>query len=446
MFLNHLKGMILLMRTLILFVLITSLPVLAVSPTWTYEDCMAQAKKASLKLQSAKLNEESADVSLKKAKSSRYPNLSANINNSLFDNPFLSASQDHYRLSLGLSSSMNLWDGGATNLTIDSYSLKKQSVYFENEQIWIDIQESVSEAFISLLAAQENILVTKSALTLAEEDLKRTQYLFDAGSATQKDLVLAKSEVTQKKVSSLLAEQSLENQKTVLRQLLEIPRADSFEIKTPEWDVSSPLDQSPLISLEDLLKEVRRNNPGLMADSIDVLVSEKEKVIASKTSSINVSLGASASTGLTAWESKDYGNQLKNGYSHSISLGVNIPIIDNGVEKANVLQAQIGVTQAQLNRREAEKNLENIIETLYLNAKSADLQWEAALLQKEAEEEAYRVIEEQRLLGLVSYTDFLEQKNKLESALITLNSAKYKSLLMRIQIDIYLSVSYQQSK
>lgn len=437
MYLNHLKNMILLTRTIIFLFLLGSLSVFASSTAWTLEECINQAKKASLKLQSSKLNEESASISLRKAKNSRYPDLSASVNNSLYDSPFQSGAQDHYRLSLGISSSMNLWDGGATNLNIQSYSLKKQGASLETEQIWQNIQESVLNAYVSLLAAQENILVAESSLLLAEEELKRIQYLYDVGSVTQKDLVLAKSEFAQKKVSVLLAEQTLENQKTLLRQLLEIPREDVFEIKAPEWNLTSPSELPPLKSLEELLGEVRQKNPGLQADSISVLVSEKEKLIASKTSSINVSLGASASTSLTAWETDDYGNQLKNRYLHSISLGIAIPIIDNGVEDANVLQAQIGVTQARLNKKETEKNLENVIETLYLNAKSADLQWEAALLQKEAEEEAYRVVEEQRLLGLISYTDFLEQKNKLESALLSINSAKYNSLLMRKRIDIY---------
>ena len=228
-----------------------------------------------------------------------------------------------------------------------------------------------------MLAAQENIQVAELSLLLAEEELKRIQYLYDV-RRDSKDLVLAKSDLSQKKVSVLLAEQTLDNQKTLLRQLLEIPRDDLFEIKAPEWDVASPSELPPLQSLEELYGEIRKKNPGLQADSINVLVSEKEKLIASKTSSINVSLGASASTGLTAWESNAYGSQMKNGYTHSISLGVNIPIIDNGVETTNVLQAQVGVTQAQLNKRETEKNLENVIETLYLNAKSADLHGSSA--------------------------------------------------------------------
>ena len=107
MYLNHLKNMILLTRTIIFLFLLGSLSVFASSTAWTLEDCINQAKKASLKLQSSKLNEESASISLRKAKNSRYPDLSASVNNSLYDSPFQSGAQDHYRLSLGISSSMN---------------------------------------------------------------------------------------------------------------------------------------------------------------------------------------------------------------------------------------------------------------------------------------------------------------------------------------------------
>ncbi len=84
---------------------------------------------------------------------------------------------------------------------------------------------------------------------------------------------------------------------------------------------------------------------------------------------------------------------------HSISLGVNIPIIDNGVETTNVLQAQVGVTQAQLNKRRNGKNLENVIETLYMNAKVSGSSMGSSASLKRAEEEAYRVVEEQKIIG-----------------------------------------------
>lgn len=68
---------------------------------------------------------------------------------------------------------------------------------------------------------------------------------------------------------------------------------------------------------------------------------------------------------------------------------------------------------------------------------SADMQWKAAQLQLEAETEATAVAEEQRNAGAITYTDYLTQKNNLESAKVTLTSAKYTSLLARMLLDLY---------
>jgi outer membrane protein len=168
-----------------------------------------------------------------------------------------------------------------------------------------------------------------------------------------------------------------------------------------------------------------------------VQVAKKNTEIAGKGKSIKVSLGANASTGLQAWESDKYGRQLKDGYSHSVSLNISIPIIDGGATENKVLQAQINETQSMVSLQEQAKSLETAIEKLYLNALSADMQWKAAILQVEAETEALHVAEEQRNAGALTYTDYLSQKNSLESAQVTLTNAKYTSLLARNLLDLY---------
>lgn len=178
-------------------------------------------------------------------------------------------------------------------------------------------------------------------------------------------------------------------------------------------------------------------NPGLKADSISIRAAKKNTELAGKNNSITVTLGASANSGFSAWESDRYGRQLKNGYQHSISLGINIPIIDRGATENKVLSAQVNEAETQLALKEADKTLENNLEKLYLNALSADMQWKAAVLQVEAEQEALQVAEEQRNAGAITYTDFLTQKNNLEKAQVTLTNAKYTSLLARKLIDLY---------
>ena len=166
-------------------------------------------------------------------------------------------------------------------------------------------------------------------------------------------------------------------------------------------------------------------------------IAKKNTEVAGKGSSITVTLGANSSTGLQAWELGAYGDQLKYGWQNSVSLGINIPIYDGGSTSNKVLLAQVSESEAGLSMQETAKNLENNIEKLYLNAVSADMQWKAAILQVEAENEALLVAEEQRNAGALTYTDYLTQKNNLEKAQVTLVNAKYTSLLARKVLDLY---------
>ena len=403
---------------------------------WTLEACLKQAKQKSLQLESAKLREQQADINIKQAKSNRYPNLNASIQNTLFDHPFVD-NEDHYRLSLGLSSSYTLWDGGSTGKTIEANQLTKQAAELETKQTERSVQENVLNAYMSLLAASENLRTANASVELAQAEFEHYSKLFEAGSITKKDLTQSQSNVLQKQAAQLTAQLNVSTSKTTLRQLLELPESDDFSVEAPETSVASPDSLEPIPTLNELQKTVKEAHPGLKSDSVSVRAAQKNTEVAGTGSSITVTLGANSSTGLQAWESGAYGNQLKYGWQNSISLGINIPIIDGGATNNKVLLAQVNETATQVSMQETAKALENNIEKLYLNAQSADMQWKAAILQVEAEQEALLVAEEQRNAGALTYTDFLSQKNALESAQVSLINAKYTSLLARKLLDLY---------
>ena len=404
--------------------------------TWTLEDCLKQAKKASLSLNSAKLREQSAEISVKQAKSSGGPTVSASIQNTLFDHPFID-NEDHYRLTLGISGSYVLWDGGTRSLNTEASILNKEATQQATLQTERNVQENVLNAYMSLLAAQENLHTADAAVELSQAELEYYGKLYEAGSITKKDLTQSQSNVLQKQVSQLSAQLSVNNAKTTLRQLLELGADQDIQVSAPEETISSPDSLEPLPTLEQLMKDAERANPGLKSDSISVRAAQKNTQVAGKGKSISVTLGASSSTGLQAWQSDAYGDQLKDGWQNSITLGITIPIIDGGTTANKVLQAQVSENQSQLALKETAKALENSIEKLYLNAMSADMQWKAAILQVEAETEALTVAEEQRNAGALTYTDFLTQKNNLEKAQVTLTNAKYTCLLSRKLLDLY---------
>ncbi len=434
----HLKGMInrvshkeFLASVLLAF----STACLAENP-WTLEDCLRQAKKASLKLESAKLREQAAEISVKQARSGNSPTVNASIQNTLYDHPFID-NEDHYRLSLGISGSYTLWDGGATSLNVESKTLSKEATALATLQTERSIQESVLNAYMSLLAANENLRTADASVELAQAEFEHYGKLFEAGSITKKDLTQSQSNVLQKQVSQLSAQLSVNTAKTTLRQLLELGDSVEFSIAAPETSIESPDSLSPLPVFEQIKSDAQKANPGLKSDSVSIRAAQKNTQVAGKGSSITVTLGANSSTGLQAWESGAYKDQLKYGWQNSISLGINIPIIDGGATTNKVLQAQVSETESQVSLMEDAKTLENNIEKLYLNAVSADMQWKAAILQVEAESEALSVAEEQRNAGALTYTDFLTQKNNLEKARITLTNAKYTSLLSRKLLELY---------
>ena len=404
--------------------------------TWTLDACLKQAREKSLSLESAKLREQQSEISIKQANTGRYPTVSASIQNTLYDHPFVD-NEDHYRLSLGISGSYTLWDGGSRSLNVEASQLSREATKFETKQTERNIQESVLNAYMNLLAAQENLRTAHASVELSTAEFEHYGKLYEAGSITKKDLTQSQSNVLQKQVAELSAQLSVNTAKTTLRQLLELPDSEEFEVTAPETAITSPDSIEALPTLAELQGAVKETHPGLKSDSISIRAAKKNTEVAGKGSSITVTLGANSSTGLQAWESGAYGDQLKYGWQNSISLGINIPIIDGGTTENKVLLAQVNETQSQLALQETMKSLENNIEKLYLNAVSADLQWKAALLQVEAETEALQVAEEQRNAGALTYTDYLTQKNNLEKAQVTLTNAKYTSLLARKLLDLY---------
>lgn len=417
--------------------IILLIAVSAFAADWTLEDCLKRAEEASLSLKVSKLGEEQAAIAIKTAKTDRYPSLSANINNTLYDNPFVEGPKDHYRLSLGISGSIVLWNGGATSLSVETAQIDKQEAEMRTALASLNLRVSVLDAYYAYLTANEKIEIAKKALEISEAEKENQFKLFEAGNITKRDLVLAEADAAQKQVSLLTAEQAKTNAETTLRQLLEIPREEEFRIIAENLDSLTPESLEEIPSLDSILNLAKSSNPNLVADSLATLSAEKNVKLAGKNSSISVTLGAQAGTGLQAWESDGYGNQLKYGYNHSITLGINIPIIDKGSTTNKVLNAQIQSERSKITQQETLKALENLMEQLYLNAMAAENQWKAAMLQVQANEAAFQVANDQKNLGAITYTDYLSYKADLETSKITLTQAKYSALLARSLLKLY---------
>ena len=419
-------------NTPLVLALLSLVPCVQAQANWTLDSCLSRAQEKSLLVQGSRLDEKSAQSSLDQARKSRLPDLSASINQSLYDSPFASDPQDHYSLSLGLNSSVELWNGGRQSSSVAQKAYLLQSARRSGEQIIQDLHESVISAYMKVWSLTEAEKTAQDALNLSRENLRQDSLLYNNGSLVKSELALSLATAAGDSLALLQASHSRKLALTSLRQLLEVPAGEAFSLAPP--DSVSPSESAPLQALQNQAQE---RSATRQADSLEVLAASSAVDVASAAKYPSITLGASAATGLRAWESGDYGEQLKVGYNHKITLGVSIPIVDWGAAEAGVLQAHIAKERAELSARSHSKELENTIEQLAQQTEAARLQWQAAELQLVAQEAAMQAVLDKRELGAVDQVTFIQQKTQLQNAKAKLTQAKYSYLLGSALLSLY---------
>ena len=249
-----------------LFGILAAAALLHAASSWTLEACLKQAAEKSLSLETAKLREQQAQVNVKQAKIGHYPTVSASIQNTLYDHPFVDQ-EDHYRLNLGLNGSVTLWDGGATSLNVEAKELSREAAELSTLQTKRTVQENVLNAYMSLLLAKENLRTADYAVEVAQAEFEYFTNLYGVGSVTKKDLTQSEASVLQKQAAKITAELKVSTARTTLRQLLELLFDNAVKYAKENGFISVVLKQER----RDLILRVRNNCDSLPAADPDQL-------------------------------------------------------------------------------------------------------------------------------------------------------------------------------
>src|SRR5665647_548396 len=162
---------------------------------WTLEQCIAYAKKNNIQINTLRLNTSSSEEDLKASKAAVLPNLSGSISQSLVNrknsNLVVGGFQTNANVSssYGLNSSITVYNGGYLKNDIKSKQLALQSSNLSVQETENDITLSITQAYLNILLAGENITYLKEVISTSLAQLKQGQQRFDAGSISRKDLV-----------------------------------------------------------------------------------------------------------------------------------------------------------------------------------------------------------------------------------------------------------------
>lgn len=411
---------------------------------WSLRQCIDYALEHNIQIQTKEITLQAAEASLEQAKAQQYPTLSfsssfgANFQNVNTFNDYLEQNSGMtFSNSFGLNSGLALYQGGRLKNTVKQQSVQRDASELDVEQSRIDLEISVAQAFLQILYNHEDLELKRQAEELSARQVERGQQLYQAGSISRVELAQLKSQHASDIYQTVAAENTLENSRLQLKQLLELGMDEDFRIQYPAIDdsvIGKPVPELAEVYAEALstLPQVRSSELGLESADLGVKIA-KGAALPSISMNAGISTGWSSGTGVT------YFDQLGNKLGESVGLSLSLPIFNGKQVKTNVRKAQLQLETARLQDESTRKQLLATLESLRNDAVNAQNRYFASRTQLEAATESFRLVSEQFDAGIKNTVELLTEKNNYLNALSQQLQAKYQALLAEKLLQRYMN-------
>lgn len=346
-----------------------------------------------------------------------------------------SNSKTSYNGNYGLNASWTLYNGNKRLKTIQQEKLNNQMAELDVATSENNIQESIAQVYIQILYAAESVKVNENTLQVSIAQRDRGQELLNAGSIAKSDLAQLEAQVSTDRYQLVTAQATLEDYKLQLKQLLELDGENEMNIYLPALSDENVL--APLPTKRDVYISALSFRPEIEASKLNVEASELGINIAKSSYFPTISLSAGIGTNHTSGSDFTFGEQVKNGWNNSIGLSVSVPIFNNRQTKSAVQKAKLQYETSMLSLLDEQKALYKTIESLWLDANSAQQRYAAANEKLKSTQISYELISEQFNLGMKNTVELLTEKNNLLQAQQEQLQAKYMAILNTQLLKFY---------
>lgn len=416
--------------------------------TWDLQACIDYALKQNLTIRRNRINAQSAQVDVKTAKAALFPNLSFSTSQNMVNRPYQesssivsgteilkSSSKTSYNGNYGLNAQWTVYNGTKRLKTIEQQKLNNRVAELDVAASENSIMESIMQVYIQILYATESVKVNEQTLEVSVAQRNRGQELLNAGSIARSDFAQLEAQVSTDRYQLVTAQATLQDYKLQLKQLLELDGEQEMNVYIPELGDENIL--SPLPAKSDVFHAALALRPEIEASKLDVEVSELGIGIAKAGYMPSISLSAGIGTNNTSGNDFTFAEQMKNGWNNSVGLTVSVPIFNNRQTKSSVEKARLQRETNSLALQEEQKALYKTIESLWLDANSAQQQYAAASEKLRSTRTSYELVSEQFNLGMKNTVELLTEKNNLLQAQQELLQAKYMALLNTRLLKFY---------
>lgn len=409
---------------------------------WSLEDCIQYAVEHNIDLQRQSITVEKRKVAIQQGKWAFVPSLSINSNYTMSTGRVLDPTTYQFddisftgNSASSISGDMAVYSGRRSVRTLKKAKLSLRAAHIQEEMIKQDLRINVVAAYMDVLCAKEQTKIAEESASLIQEQLNKSQVLFDAGSITESDILQLKSKLFEAQNDVVSARNSTEMAYLALCNLLEIDDYKTFRISVPVETAPEP----PVLNVDEAVE----NNPEYRSSVIDRELAESEYKIASSsltpTISLSVGYGSSFSDarkrnvlqpdGSITVENYPFFKQYYDNASAYATVGLKIPIFGNMTARSNVKTARLAIKEAEYNIQVKKKDVRTKILKAKIDCESAYDVYKRSILEVEYAQEAQRQIDEKYNLGAADYLSWSTALVESAKARYALAEAKYTYIL-----------------
>jgi len=403
---------------------------------YTLEECIEIALTENTTLARAREDLRSADASVMSGWSGVLPHVSASARAS--DNLAVIEGVDHeFEDMNGLTGSINLSQtliDVSTFASIAGASRGRTAAELSLEFTRREIVFETKRAYYGLVRAIQLLGVQEEAVDLVREQLRKTQSLFDLGSASKSDLLKAQVQVGEAELAFIASDKAAEIARAGLALTLGIDVRTAIETVDPAEIVLE--DEITDFDMEAAIS----SRPDIKAWE-ELLVVGRRSLLASQAGWFpELYLSMSYSRGVGSHWFGDLFEDASENYTRSTSVSLSVPIFNGLATKASVDGSRSSLRSYEISLRNARLLAAYEIESARLSSEEGRRSVEVARQSVLQAEEDLRVSEERFRLRAASMLELIDARVAYSRARAGLVDARFNYEIAKVELKLALGL------
>ena len=319
-----------------------------------------------------------------------------------------------------LQTNVTLFNFNNLRKNIEGSKLAYDAANANTDKLRNDISLNVANAYLQVLLSIQQSNTAQLQVQFSQSQLDITRKQVNAGTLPELNAAEIESQLAQDSSAYVTARSTVSQNILQLKAYMSLDASVPFVIDTPNVQ-KIPIDNIADLDPAAVYTLALQNQPQQKADAL--LLKSQERFVAANKAAIlpSISLGGQFYTTYTnqtynitnagGLEKVPYFSQLNQNFRQSISLGLNVPILNGGLYKTNYERAKLNYKNYDLQQQGDNLALKQNIYQAYNLAIAALQKFEASKQAVSATQRSFDYAQKRYNVGLLNTIDLLTNQN-----------------------------------